>query len=36
VYPPGIPIIAKGELITEEALSELKELGNTGKKIHIT
>jgi hypothetical protein len=36
VYPPGIPIIAKGELITEEALSELKELGNTGKKIHMS
>jgi arginine/lysine/ornithine decarboxylase len=36
VYPPGIPIIAKGELITEEALSELRELGNAGKKIHMS
>jgi arginine/lysine/ornithine decarboxylase len=36
VYPPGIPIIAKGEIITEGALAELKSLGAAGKKIHMS
>jgi arginine/lysine/ornithine decarboxylase len=36
VYPPGIPIIAKGQIITDEALSELRALSSSGKKIHIS
>jgi arginine/lysine/ornithine decarboxylase len=36
VYPPGIPIIAKGELITIEALEEIRSLSATGKKIYIS
>jgi arginine/lysine/ornithine decarboxylase len=36
VYPPGITIITKGEIITDEALSEIRSLGEAGKKIHMS
>lgn len=33
VYPPGIPIVKKGEAITKELYSEMSELVRSGKKL---
>ena len=32
-YPPGVPVLAPGELITEEALAALREVAADGGRI---